>query len=106
MRPRHLLRQAVRRGEIAGVHWTEPGPGAGWARVKNVVHGAMAVLQRHAEPQGVVNGGLHAAAADGIADAMELEGAVSRRPWMLRLAGEQGVDVRDPVVDRPGAQGI
>ncbi len=43
--------------------------------------------------------------ADGVADAVQLEGAVAGRRT-LRLAVEQGVDVGDPAVDRAGAQGL
>src|SRR5260221_6582802 len=57
-------------------------------------------LERHAQAQRVVDGGVDVAAGHRVADAVQLERPADRRCGQLRAAGEQGADLAHPVICR------
>src|SRR5260221_14143830 len=57
-------------------------------------------LERHAQAQRVVDGGVDVAAGPRVADAVQLERPADRRCGQLRAAGEQGAELPHPVSGR------
>src|SRR5260221_11219321 len=57
-------------------------------------------LERHAQAQRVVDGGVDVAAGHRGADAVQLERPADRRGGQLRAAGGQGVDLPPPAIGR------